>query len=65
MTGCPAGYRLAAWLNLIHSGSTGLKHKRDAAGSAQPMAYNMYAADDNSVARIARRAWMEEHPHEC
>jgi S1/P1 Nuclease len=59
-----AGYRLAAWLNLINDGKTGLS-KRDAAVATVPKSYNMYAADENSAARLARRAWEETHEHSC
>jgi len=58
-----AGYRLAAWLNLIHTGATSLKVKREA--DAEPVIYDQFAADEYSTARLARRAWMAMHPDSC
>jgi len=60
-----AGYRLAAWLNLIHTGATNLKVKREAIANAQPITYDQFAADEYSSARLARRAWMAVHQDSC
>ncbi|KAF2666157.1 hypothetical protein BT63DRAFT_51125 [Microthyrium microscopicum] len=53
-----AGYRLAAWLNLIATGSEGSKVKRDLSFQWEPISYLPEGyVNDGSPAKMARRAF--------